>query len=142
MGMLCPIEPSDNPVHNCAADMVCVPLPDVRWVVWVTGFGMLCGMAWVALLCTRSNPEQPSSMPQAMTHLPCLASRLLQLTFNTTNSSAQTGLEHTGYCRPAPAGGIFGTLLYLHETAVSFRSKPPACMPPDLGSGPAMHMQC
>lgn len=26
----------------------------------------------------------------------------------------QTGLEHTGYCRPAPAGGIFGTLLYLH----------------------------
>lgn len=30
VGMLCPIEPSDNPLHNCAPDLICVPLPDVR----------------------------------------------------------------------------------------------------------------
>ena len=29
-GMLCPIEPSDNALLNCASGLICVPLPDVR----------------------------------------------------------------------------------------------------------------
>lgn len=29
-GMLCPIEPSDNALHNCASGLICVPLPHVR----------------------------------------------------------------------------------------------------------------
>ncbi|PRW58639.1 hypothetical protein C2E21_2984 [Chlorella sorokiniana] len=68
VGMLCPIEPSDNALHNCAEDLICVPLSD--------------------------------------------------LTFNSTNSSVQTGLEQMGYCRPAPAGGTFGTLQYLRQQNV------------------------
>lgn len=30
VGMLCPIEPSDNALHNCASGLICVPLPHVR----------------------------------------------------------------------------------------------------------------
>lgn len=66
--MLCPIEPSDNPAHNCAADMVCVPLPDVRWVVWVTGFVMLCGMA---LGCAALHQVKPrAAFQHAASHDP------------------------------------------------------------------------